>query len=271
MFEYEFMQRAFLAGLILGASIPVIGIVVVLKRLSMIGDALSHTSLAGVAGGLIAGISPVLGALIASVCAALSIEFFRKRFKGHEELAIAIIMALGIGLAGILLSYVPNAANFNTFLFGSIVTISDFELVSIVGISLAVLLICFVLYKQFFLICLDERQARLSGVRIDILNIVFIVITALVVSVASRTVGALVVSSLMVIPVACALQLAQSYKQSVLLASFFGLASSALGLVISYYANAKPGGSIVLVSVLLLLGTFLCKQILARVSSRRLS
>ena len=121
MFKYAFMQRAFIVGILLAAVIPCIGIVVVCKRLSMIGDALSHTSLAGVAIGLILGINPVFTASVTCVLAALGMEGIRRKLPRFSEISIAITMSAGIGLAGVLSGFVKNTANFNSFLFGSIV------------------------------------------------------------------------------------------------------------------------------------------------------
>ena len=128
MFKYAFMQRAFIVGILLAAVIPCIGIVVVCKRLSMIGDALSHTSLAGVAIGLILGINPVFTASVTCVLAALGMEGIRRKLPRFSEMSIAITMSAGIGLAGVLSGFVKNTANFNSFLFGSIVAISNEEL-----------------------------------------------------------------------------------------------------------------------------------------------
>ena len=233
MFAYAFMQRAFVAGVVLGLAVPLVGVFIVMRRLSMIGDALSHASLAGVAAGLIAGINPAFGATVAAVAAAGCVEVIRRRFEAHAELAIAIVMATGVGLAGVLSGFVPNAASFSSFLFGSIVTVSDAELWGVIGVGAAVVVCCWALRRQLLLVTLDERGARLYGVCTGAVNALFILFCALVVSIASRTVGALIVSAMMVVPVACA-------------------ASSAIGLTASFYLGLKPGGAIVLVSVALL-------------------
>lgn len=252
MFAYAFMQRAFLAGLVLGVAVPLVGVFIVLRRLSMIGDALSHASLAGVAAGLIAGINPVLGATAAAVAAAGCVEVIRRRFQEHAELAIAIVMATGVGLAGVLSGFVPNSSTFSSFLFGSIVTVSDAELASVVGVGAAVAVCCALLRRQLLLVTLDERAAKLYGVRTGAVNALFILFTALVVSVASRTVGALIVSAMMVVPVAAALAVARSWKELVAVACAVGVASSAAGIALSFYLGLKPGGTIVLVAVALL-------------------
>lgn len=252
IFEYEFMRRAFLVGILLAVIVPCIGTVIVLKRLSMVGDALSHTSLAGVALGLIFNFNPVLGAVAACTLAAFAMEGIRKKFSQYSEISIAIIMSAGIGLAGILSGFVQNAQSFNSFLFGSIVAISDFELDLVIIISVIVLLSFVFLYRELFYISFDEQLARLAGVPVRTVNFIFTVLTAITVSVAARTVGALIVSSMMVVPVACAMQVAKSYKKTVLCAIGFALVFTVPGLFISYYVGLKPGGTIVLCGVLIL-------------------
>ena len=267
--EYDFMRRAFAVGLLLAVIVPCIGVIVVFKRLSMIGDALSHTSLAGVAAGLILGINPILGAVAASIAAALAIEAIRKRIPRFSEMAIAIIMSAGIGLAGVLSGFVKSAANFNSFLFGSIVAIDDFELLLVACISCAVILAFILLYKELFYIALDERAARLAGVPVGAVNFIFTILTAVTVSVAARTVGALIVSSLMVLPVACAMQFGKSYRQTVFYAVGFGLLFTLLGLTLSYYMGLRPGGTIVLIGVACLALIFLVKKTPGKARAKR--
>ena len=250
--EYDFMRRAFVVGILLAVIIPCVGIIVVLKSLSMIGDALSHTSLAGVAAGLVMSINPILGSVAACIIAALGIEAIRKKIPKYAEMSIAIMMSAGVGLAGVLSGFVKSSANFNSFLFGSIVAISNFEMSLVVLISSAVILTFFLLYKELFYIALDERSARLAGIPVKTINFIFTILTAVTVSVAARTVGALIVSSLMVIPVACAMQFGKSYKQTVIYSVCFAVFFMISGLYVSYYERLKPGGTIVLIGVICL-------------------
>ncbi len=261
--EFDFMRRAFIVGILIAIIVPCIGIIVVLKRLSMIGDALSHTSLAGVAAGLIMGINPIVGAVVACIAAALGIEVIRKRIPKYAEMSIAIVMSAGVGLAGVLSGFVKNSANFNSFLFGSIVAISDFEMILVACISCTVLLVFVLLYKELFFIALDERAARLAGIPVKYVNFVFTILTAVTVSIAARTVGALIISSLMVVPVACAMQIGKSYKQTVLYSVCFAVFFTVVGLFVSYYARLKPGGTIVLIGVLCLIIILLIKKLMA--------
>lgn len=262
IFKYAFMQRAFIVGILLAAIIPCIGLVIVCKRLSMIGDALSHTSLAGVAAGLLLGLNPVLTAAAACVVAAIGIEAIRRKIPRFSEMSIAIIMSAGIGLAGVMSGFIKNAANFNSFLFGSIVAISNGELYLVIAVSMAVLLMFLLMYKELFYVSLDEQSARLAGVPVKTVNFLFAVLIAVTVSVAARTVGALIVSSMMVVPVACAMQFGTSYRQTLILAVVLDILFMITGLFAAYYLGLKPGGTIVLVGVLFLIIVFVGKRIL---------
>jgi zinc transport system permease protein len=261
------MRRAFIVGILLAVIIPCVGIIVVLKRLSMIGDALSHSSLAGVALGLILGVNPIVGAGAAAIAAALGIEAIRKKIPRFSEMSTAIVMSAGVGLAGVLSGFVKSAASFNSFLFGSIVAISDFELRLVICVSCAVMLAFLLLYKELFYIALDERAARMAGVPVRAVGFVFTILTAVTVSIAARTVGALIVSSMMVTPVACSMQLERSYKGTVVFSICFAVIFTAVGLFVAYYAGLRPGGAVVLCGVASLLIIIAAKRLRAAVRS----
>ncbi len=258
IFQYAYMQRALLVGFLLAVIVACLGTVMVHKRLSLIGDALSHSSLAGVAVGLLLGFNPIIGAMATCVVAAFAIEAIRKKLGTHSELAVAIVLSTGIGLAGVLSGFVRSSADFNSFLFGSIVAISGFEARLVMILAVVVLVAFILLYKELFYISFDEQAAAISGVPVGVVNAIFTILTAVTVSIAARTVGALIVSSLMVVPVAAAMSLARSYRTTVLWAIFVSVVSTVGGLVLSFYIGLKPGGTIVLLSVAILL---LCKLI----------
>lgn len=268
IFEYAFMQKALLLGLALALATASIGMVIVLRRLSQLGDALSHSSLAGVAFGLIVGINPVLSAGVAALVAAFAIELLRKVFPKYSEIGIAVVFSTGIGLAGVLSGF-TQTGNFNSFLFGSIVAVSDGEALAVALLSIGVFVLSLLFRHAFCYISFDEEGAELSAVPVRILNILFTMMTALTVSLASRSVGALVVSSLLVIPVATAMQLERSYRATQNLALGFSVFFTLSGLFISFYWNLKPGGTIVLVSVIGLLLAFCYKTYNKSLKQRR--
>lgn len=259
MFEYGFMVRAFIVGIIIAVITPSVGTVVVFKRFSMIGDTLSHASLAGVAVGLIAGVNPVAGSVAACVIAAFSIEAVRRMFPKYSEIALSVILSTGVGLAGVLSGFMPNAANFNSFMFGSIVAISDFELYLIIAASVVILVLFLVMYKALLYMVFDEEAARLSGVPVKRVNFVFMLLIALTISVAVRTIGVLIISSLMVLPVACSMQVSKSFRQTTIISVLYGVGFMLVGLIVSFYAGLKPGGTIALTGVVALVITYLIK------------
>ena len=253
IFEYSYMVRALIVGFALSIIIPIMGIVVVNKRISLIGDALSHVSLAGVLIGILTGLTPIVGAILLCICASLFLEFIRKKFPSYQEISTAIIMSTGIGLASLLTSFVRNGANFESFLFGSIIAITNFEFYLILVTSAIVFITFSYFYRDLMHVSFDEVSARLSGINVSLINSIFIVLISITISVASRTVGILIISSLMVIPVACAMKFELGYFKTIVLSSFFGLFFVISGLILSFYLNLKPGGTIVLTGVITLI------------------
>jgi zinc transport system permease protein len=266
MFEllnFEFMQRAFAAGVLVAVICPLIGTFVVVRRLSMIGDTLSHASLAGIAAGMLAGIYPLFVALIFSLAAAIGIEKLRKRFSQYAELSISIVLSASIGLAVVLISLANSFnADLMSYLFGSIIAVNMLDIYTILGLSIIILLSVWLLYKEFFYISFDEEGAELAGIPVSILNMYFTALTAMTIVVSMRIVGILLVSSLMVVPVACSLQISRSFKNTIFLSVIFALISVIVGLFTSYYFDLAPGGSIVLTSVFILLAILVFKKIL---------
>ncbi|MDD7363492.1 MAG: metal ABC transporter permease [Firmicutes bacterium] len=260
IFQYDYMIRAMLIGLMLGIVIPAMGIVIVNRRLSMIGDALSHVSLSGVLLGLLFGINPILGAIVTCAFAAFAMEWIRRYFPSYGELSTAIIMSTGVGLASVLSGFVEGGANFESFLFGTIVAVTDFEFYMILVVAIVVIVFLARHNEAFLYLSFDPMSAKLSGIPVNRLSGIFVVLTGLVVAISARTVGVLIISSLLVLPVACALQLKLSYKKTQIAAVLFGVFFTEAGLIISYYGGLKPGGSIVLLGVATLIILILSGQ-----------
>ena len=260
LFQMAFMQGALVIAIFISIVTPLIGNTIVLKRLSSIGDALSHAGLAGVAIGLCFSWSPVVSAIVFSVISALIIEYIRRGFPNYSEMATAIVLSFGVGVAAVFSGFIKNAASFNSFLFGSIVAVSTFELVVVVVLSIAVIIILVLLYRELFYIAFDEESAALSGVPVKSINLIFTILTSIVVSIAARTVGALVISSLMVIPVACSMLISKSYKQNVIFSVIFAFIFTIAGLLITAVYDLKPGGTIVLIGIAFLIVLLLLRK-----------
>ncbi len=264
IFSYEFMQNAFIVGIAIAIMAPIIGNFIVIKRLSPIGDALSHSSLAGVLIGLFFGISPLLSAILFTVFAVVVIELSKNYFKDYSELTSNIVMGLGVGVTGVLMNKVNSPVNINTYIFGSLVTVSRSELIFIV--TVAIIVVIYVLkYKNLLLLCtLDENSAVLMGINIKRVNFIFMLITAVVIAIASKIVGAIIVTSLTVIPVACAMQTSKSFNNNILISTIYSVTFMFLGIVCSYYFDVVTGGTTILISVLTLLALLIIKETKAR-------
>lgn len=257
MLEYAFMRKALLVGMLLGLIIPLMGVLVINRRTSTVGDALSHTSLAGIGIGLLIGFDPIIGSIGACVLGALSIESVRRRFPGHGDMATAIVTSTGVGLASILSDIVPTTTNFESYLFGSIIAISDMEVVISIIMSIAIFVMFFLMYYQMIYISIDDQGARISGVAVSRVELLFTLLLAISIAISSRIIGVLMVSSLMILPVASAMAISRSYRATVLKAMIFGVSFILIGLTISFYGGIKPGGAIVLTGVACFLLTLL--------------
>jgi zinc transport system permease protein len=255
----EFFQRALLGGILIGITAPLMGLFLVLRRLSMIGDTLAHVSIAGVALGFLTGLYPVGVGLLFALAATFAIEKLRKAYKTYAELSIAIIMSGGVALASLLFT-LGKGFNMNVsgYLFGSIYTLDNVDLTLIAVVTAVVVAAVRLHAKELFLMTFDEDAAAVSGLPTRYFNLMISVLTALVISVAIKIVGALLVSALLTIPAACSLVVARSFRQSVILV--VGIAEIAVigGLMIAGVFNLAPGGTVVLllIAVLLLLLTF---------------
>ncbi len=261
IFAYEFMLNAFLIALAISIIAPLVGNIVVLKRLSNIGDALSHSCLAGVCVGLIIQKNPIFFAVIASVIAALLIELLRHYFARYSEIATSIITSFSIGMVAILSGFVKEAKDLDGFMFGSIVSVSDGELIGVMLMAIVVIVVCALYYREILYITFDEEAAKIASINTNFINILITVITSVVVSISSRTVGALVISSLLIIPVACSLQISKSYFTNLIYSIIFAMFFTISGLFISFYSGLKTGGTIVIIGVAVLIVIIFFKEI----------
>jgi ABC-type Mn2+/Zn2+ transport systems, permease components len=271
MFKYAFMQNAFFVSVCISILCPSIGIFLVLRRYSMIGDALSHASLAGITIGLLCGQSPVLGAfLFTSICGAL-IEFLRTYFNKHTDLILTIILSLSVGTAITIISSGKLRANADSFMFGSILTVTRTDMVMVLALSALSVLTLILLYHKLIYISYDEEAAKIAGVRVRLINYVFSILVAAAISVSIRIVGVLVLSSMIALPVATALQLETSFRKTLIFSILFSVTDIMIGLFMSYYLNVAPGGFTALVSVAVLLIVLIGKKIHAVIAPSKAS
>lgn len=247
--EFEFVRRTFIVGLMLSAAIPLIGVVMVNRRTSMMSDALSHTSLAGVALGLIAGFNPVTGAILTAVAGAFLIEAIRRKWPQYGDMATAVTLSAGLGLAVLLSDLAPSGRTFDSYLFGSITAVTDADMWATAVVFLLVVGTSVMFYGSHLDIAVDPTLARLSGTNVALANASFTALAAVTVALAAKVVGALLVVSLMVLPVATALVLCRSYRQAMAVSVALGVVHMTIGLSVSYTIDVRPGGAIVMSAV----------------------
>jgi zinc transport system permease protein len=248
--EYAFMQRALAAGLVIGVIAPLIGSFLVVRSYTRLADTLAHVSLAGVAGGLMAGLDPVLGAVCVSALAAMGVEALRARGRMVADAALAIFLWGGLALAVVIVSvsYGFNADLFG-FLFGSIATVGNKDLMVICVLG-GIVAMCVVLYyRELFLVSWSEELARASGIKVRFLNHLLVLTAAFTVALSLRVVGLLLVGALMSIPVLAATQVARSFRGVVAISIGLSVFSVVTGLFASYHLDLASGGTIVLVAV----------------------
>ena len=251
IFSYSFMLRAFAAGITIGLVAPLIGCFLVAKRYSLIADSLAHVSLAGVAVGVVLVINPIVSALGVAVLVALIIEKLRVGRLLSGEVALAMFLSSGLAVAVVLIGLAKNVhVDLFSFLFGSITTVSSQDLWIILLLGAAALAFIGLLYKELSYLAFDDESARVSGLPIRFLNQALVILTAVTVVLSLRIVGGLLIGALMVIPVAGAMQIGRSFRQTVFYAIGLGLTAVIAGLFASFYLNTAAGGTIVLISLL---------------------
>jgi zinc transport system permease protein len=256
LFQYPFMQRALIAAAFTGLAAPVVGTYLVQRRLSLMGDGIGHVAVTGVALGLLTGTSPLWTAAVVAILGAVLIELIRARGHTNGDVALALLFYGGLA-GGVLLTGLggESAATLQEYLFGSLLTMSISDVLVTMALSTVVILVGLGLAPQLFAVAQDQEFARVTGLRVGFYNVLVAVLAAVSVSVAMRTVGLLLVSALMVVPVATSQQLTRSFRTTLLAAMVLGAAASLGGLVLSAYfsfsfdATVTPGPSIVLLSL----------------------
>lgn len=269
LLQYEFLQNAFFTGIMIGLIAPLIGVFIVVRRLSLIADALSHITLAGIAASMLLekkissfqGLNPMYMGMLFSVFGSLFIEKLRKVYKHYEELAIPIILSGGVGLSVVFISL---ANGFNTdlfsFLFGSVTAVSRSDVWTILSVTIVVVLAIYLFFKELFVLSFDEEHAAVSGVNAKSIHFLFIIMVALVIAASMRIVGVLLVSALMTLPVAASIRIARGFKQTLFFSILFGELAVVGGLVAAYYLDIAPGGTIVIFSILILIAAIYWKK-----------
>ncbi|MFC7588580.1 metal ABC transporter permease [Nonomuraea antimicrobica] len=252
LLQEQLFQLALVAALLVGLCAPAVGTFIVQRRLALLGDGVGHVALTGVALGFLTGTAPVLTAVIVSIAGAVAIELVRARGRTSGDVALALLFYGGIAGGVMLMGIAPggSTAKLNSYLFGAIASVTVEDIWVIAALAAAVLAVVAVFGRELFVLCQDEEMARASGLPVRFLSLLIAVTAALTVVIAMRVVGLLLVSALMVIPVATSQQLTRGFRTTMGLAMVFGVLASVGGLLASTYsAKVPPGAAIVLLAL----------------------
>ncbi len=247
MFEYEFMQRAFIAGLFIATLASISGTFIVLKRYSLMSETLAHSALVGVAVGLVAGYNPLWMAVLVALLSSWLIEYLRSSFALYSDAILSIILSGSLAIAVIIVSL---GGEFNnslfSYLFGSILSVSEEDVITILIIGSVALSFLLLFSKELYFIAYDEEVAQTSGIKVKFLNFLLVSVVAIIIALSIRIVGSLLIGALMVIPTVAALQYSVGFRNTMLLALFFALFSVVFGMTLSFYLSIPSGATIVL-------------------------
>ncbi|MFI1399878.1 metal ABC transporter permease [Streptomyces sp. NPDC020681] len=265
--ETAFMQRALIAAVLVGITAPAVGVYLVQRRQALLGDGIGHVAMTGVGLGFLLSTNPIWMATLVSVVGAVAMELIRAYGRTRGDIALAMLFYGGMagGVLLINLSESGSTANLSSYLFGSLSTVSDEDLTAIALLAAFVVLVSLGLRRQLFAVSQDEEFARVTGLPVRALNLLIAVTAAVTVSVAMRVVGLLLVSALMVVPVAAAQQIARSFRATFAMAVVIGVAVALAGTTTSYYQDVPPGATIVLLAI----AVFITLTVLAVPLARR--
>lgn len=265
--ETALMQRALIAAVLVGVIAPAVGIYLVQRRQALMGDGIGHVAMTGVGLGFLLSASPVWMATLVAIVGSIAMELIRAYGRTRGDIALAMLFYGGMAGGVLLINLSPTGSNANlsSYLFGSLSTVSEADLDAIWVLAALVVLVTVGLRRQLFAVSQDEEFARVTGLPVRALNLLVAVTAAVTVTVAMRVVGLLLVSALMVVPVAAAQQITRSFAVTFVLSVVIGTAVTLAGTVTSYYQDVPPGATIVLLAI----GVFLVLTVLATPLARR--
>ena len=259
--SYTFMQKALVAGIAVGLICSFMGTFLVLRRYSLFGDGIAHVAFGGISVGLFLGVFPLWTAFIVSIFGGIGLQKLRQSTKISGDAAVAVVLVSGLAVGVILLSSSGGfSVDLFSFLFGSILLISNEDTIMILAISSGIIATLVVLQKQFLHLTFNEEQAKLVGLRTTLLNYAFVILASITVVTSMRLVGILLISALIVIPNITAMMFGKGFKKTVCISMGISVISVIGGILLSYFLNLAPSGTIVIITVGILVGTIVLKS-----------
>jgi zinc transport system permease protein len=263
--QYGFMQRALISAIAISIICSIVGLFLVLKRHSLFGDALAHVAFGGISLGLFTGVYPLWTAYIVAILSAVGVNKLRESTNIPPDSSIAVLLTSGLAIGVILISISGGfTLDLFSFLFGNILLVSNDDVIMILITDAIVIPVIYIFYKKLVLIIFDENQAKVSGLNVTWINTLFIILASITIMASIRLVGVLLISSLIVIPNITALMLGKGFKKTMFISCAVSVFSVVFGIVISYYSNLAPSGTIVLTMVSMFLITIIAKNMKIR-------
>jgi zinc transport system permease protein len=259
--QYGFMQRALISAIAISVICSIVGLFLVLKRQSLFGDALAHVTFGGISLGLFIGIYPLWTAYIVAILSAVGVNKLRESTKIPPDSSIAVLLTSGLAIGVILISISGGfTLNLYSILFGNILLVSNDDVIIILITDAIVIPVIYIFYKKLILITYDEKQAKVSGLNVTWINTLFFILASITIIASIRLVGVLLISSLIVIPNITALMLGKGFKKTIFISCAISIFSVVSGIVISYYLNLAPSGTMVLIMISMFLVTIIAKN-----------
>ena len=259
--SYGFMQKALIAGIAVGLICSFMRTFLVLRRYSLFSDGIAHVAFGGISVGLFLGVFPLWTAFIVSIFGGLGLQKLRQSTKISGDSAVAVVLVSGLAVGVILVSASGGfSVDLFSFLFGSILLISNEDTIMILGISAGIIATLTIMQKQFLHLTFNEEQAKLVGLRTTLLNYAFVVLASITVVTSMRLVGVLLISALIVIPNISAMMFGKGFKKTVIISMSISVISVVSGILVSYFLNVAPSGTIVVIAVGILVGTLILKS-----------
>jgi zinc transport system permease protein len=260
--QFGFMQRALISAIAISIICSIVGLFLVLKRHSLFGDALAHVAFGGISLGLFTGIYPLWTAYVVAILSAIGVNKLRESTKISPDSSVAVLLTSGLAIGVILISISGGfTLNLFSFLFGNILLISNDDVIMILITAAVVIPVIYVFYKKLMLIVFDEKQAKVSGLNVTWINTLFIILASITIIASIRLVGVLLISSLIVIPNITALMIGKGFKKTMFISCAISILSVVFGIVLSYYVNLAPSGTIVLTMIIVFLAIIIAKNL----------
>lgn len=263
--EYQFLQNAFLAGILASIVCGIVGVIIVEKKLVMMSGGIAHTSYGGVGLGYLLGFEPIIGAFLFSMCAALGIGYIKRKGGARSDVVIGLFWSLGMALGILFIALMPGyPPDLSSYLFGNILAVTKADLYLMISLSLIVLLVIIVLFNDWKAYLFDEEFASIIGIKTAFLEYLLLILIAMTVVVMIRVVGIILVLALLTAPAATAGMLTSNLKNRMAYSIILGIVFCLTGLWISYVMNIASGAAIVILSVLCYLLVYTVRSILLK-------